>query len=107
MFGQPRHLHIRQVLLPRSKYDSDDFEEIISHFIKGENEGSSESLPNHSYWKYSKKFVSTRFNRLRQKTGSKNVVGFEEDMIPPQWKFNRPNSHCKTLVFTAYSCVRG
>ena len=105
IFGQPRHLHVRRILLPRSKYDSDDFEEIIADFVARENKEPSNGLPNHSSWYYAMKFMSTRFNRVCRKIGLKDIVAYEEEEIPHLDKFNHPHSHCKTLVFATLSSV--
>ncbi|KAI9765320.1 MAG: hypothetical protein M1840_007519 [Geoglossum simile] len=102
IFSRPRLFHVLSSSYLRSKYDSDDFEEILINFLHQADNRSDNRSRGRSCWHYPKKFVKTRAKRIKKKIGigssnvdSKEIENCHNGGLSFRQEHDKP---CKTVA---------
>jgi len=114
IFAHPRPFHAQNKRYMRSKYDADDYRDIVTNLVERVN-GERQDLQRHPSTHYAWKFIKVRgekAGRMVMKVFKRRRAdGNEEASDQPLDKsriFGEPNnSDCKTLASFKYFCGNG
>lgn len=112
IFAHPRLFHAQNKRYMRSKYDADDYRDIVTNLVERVSDGSKPLRKHPSTFHYAWKFITVRGKRAGTKVGKlftrRRGDGNREASEQPLDEssiFKQPNNTgCKTLAFPQVFC---